>query len=259
MNIQDLHRPFDPDKVSWRVGSTTKDKKRGLALAYLDARDVMERLDEVCGPENWQSDCYDAGDGRLACKLGIRINGEWVWKCAGAGGRDASDKGLSENDVSKASFSDALKRAAVLWGIGRYLYDLQTPWVNLDEYKKIIPAEHDKLRKVLMGAAVQDTGPSMTSKERFAELRDWIFRASDLDELDRWYSDPRTISEIDQLPARQRYDLQEDFLVQGSLIAESDAAATAFKKSWVNMWNQLPKDNQDNVRDRIVSGKQEAA
>jgi hypothetical protein len=259
MKLQDLHKPFDPDKVSWRVGSTTKDKKRGLALAYLDARDVMERLDEVCGPENWQSDCYDAGDGRLACKLGIRIDGEWVWKCDGAGGREASDKGLSENDVSKASFSDALKRAAVLWGIGRYLYDLQTPWVNLDEYKKIIPAEYDKLRKVLLGATVQDTGPSMVSKERFTELRDWISRASNLDELDAWYSDPRTIAEIDQLPARHRYDLQEDFLVQGSLIAESEAAANAFKKSWVNMWNQLPQDNQDNVKDRITQGKREAA
>ena len=49
-----LTAPFDPARVSWRVGSTNKDKTRGMALAYIDARDVMDRLDDVCGPEGWQ-------------------------------------------------------------------------------------------------------------------------------------------------------------------------------------------------------------
>jgi hypothetical protein len=45
-----LAEPFPADAVSWRVGSTTQDKSKGMALAYLDARDVMDRLDLVCGP-----------------------------------------------------------------------------------------------------------------------------------------------------------------------------------------------------------------
>ena len=48
--FQRLSAPFPPDRVSWRIGSTTKDKTRGMALAYIDARDVMERLDNVVGP-----------------------------------------------------------------------------------------------------------------------------------------------------------------------------------------------------------------
>jgi hypothetical protein len=46
-DIRALFAPFPPGRVSWRVGSTTQDKKRGMALAYIDARDVMDRLDAV--------------------------------------------------------------------------------------------------------------------------------------------------------------------------------------------------------------------
>jgi hypothetical protein len=66
-----LTAPFPPERISWRVGSTAADKKRGMALAYIDARDVMERLDAVCGPENWQSR-YPHAEGKTVCELAIR-------------------------------------------------------------------------------------------------------------------------------------------------------------------------------------------
>ena len=78
IDIKALTAPFPPDRVSWRVGSTTADRKRGMALAYIDARDVMDRLDEVCGPENWQCR-YPHANGKTVCEIGIRINGEWIW------------------------------------------------------------------------------------------------------------------------------------------------------------------------------------
>lgn len=152
MELIDLRKPFPPEAVSWRVGSTTKDKARGLALAYIDARDVMDRLDMVCGIGNWQAEPYDGGDGRLACKIGIRVDGEWVWKGDGAGGRQANI-GLSEQDANKGDFADAFKRAAVMWGIGRYLYALASPWVELDQYKHIKESEYPKLRALLAGNA----------------------------------------------------------------------------------------------------------
>ena len=58
-----LAKPFPADSIHWRVGSTTKDGKRGMALAYIDARDVMDRLDEVCCGE-WQ-DSYSEVCGRI--------------------------------------------------------------------------------------------------------------------------------------------------------------------------------------------------
>lgn len=123
IHLAKLKEPFPPDCVSWRVGSTTKDKKKGMALAYIDARDVMHRLDDVCGPENWQCDYPHAGQ-KTVCRIGIRIDGEWIWKANGAGDTDIEGE--------KGALSDAFKRAAVLWGIGQYLYELDSPWVELD-------------------------------------------------------------------------------------------------------------------------------
>jgi hypothetical protein len=123
VNLRDLAKPFPVDAVSWRVGSTTKTKEKGMALAYIDARDVQDRLDEVCGPENWRDE-YTELSGFVLCKLWIRVGGEWVWKCDGAGKTDVEGE--------KGMVSDAFKRAAVKWGIGRYLYSLDSPWVAIE-------------------------------------------------------------------------------------------------------------------------------
>lgn len=120
-----LKEPFDPKVIHWRVGATTKDKKKGIALAYINARDVMKRFDDVCG-DDWQ--CRYPFEG--CCEIGIRINGEWLWRSNGAGETDVEGE--------KGRYSDAFKRAAVLWGVGRYLYYLENIWVPLDQYKKIV-------------------------------------------------------------------------------------------------------------------------
>ena len=86
-----------------------------MQLAYIDARDVANRLDEVVGIENWQ-DRYEEVSGRLMCYLSIRVEGEWITKADGAG--DTNIEG------EKGGISDALKRAAQKFGVGRYLYYL---------------------------------------------------------------------------------------------------------------------------------------
>lgn len=113
-----LKEPFDPKVVSWRVGATNGDKTKGIALAYIDARDVMKRLDDVMGAE-WQ--CRYPFEG--CCEIGLRIGGEWVWRSNGAG--------ETQVEAEKGQYSDAFKRAAVLWGIGRYLYYLPNVWADL--------------------------------------------------------------------------------------------------------------------------------
>lgn len=113
-----LSAPFPATSINWRVGATSGDKSKGIALAYLDARDVMERLDSVCGGL-WQ-DIYPF---QGCCQIGIKIEDEWVWRSNGAG--------ETQVEAEKGQYSDAFKRAAVLWGIGRYLYDLPNTWVPL--------------------------------------------------------------------------------------------------------------------------------
>jgi len=138
MNLEDLRKPFPTEKISWRVGAMTKDKTKCIALAYIDARDVMERLDEVCGVGGWQS-THPHAHGKTSCKIGIKVGDDWVWKENGAGD--------TQVEADKGAFSDAFKRAGVMWGIGRYLYDMPNVWVELDQYKKIKPAEITKLNK----------------------------------------------------------------------------------------------------------------
>jgi hypothetical protein len=153
-----LAAPFPPERVSWRVGSTTADKKKGMALAYIDARDVMDRLDVVCGPGGWQCR-YPHANGKTVCEIGIYVTlpgdgAEWIWKADGAGDTDV--------EAEKGALSDAFKRAAVRWGIGRYLYDLASPWVELEPMGrsfKIKDSEIPKLRKVLGGTLSPESKP----------------------------------------------------------------------------------------------------
>lgn len=115
-----LAAPFGPEKVSWRAGVVKGD--RGMALAYVDARDVQLRLDEVMGID-WQCEYIPMPDGTKCCRIGLLIDGQWRWRSNGAGD--------TQVEAEKGSYSDAFKRAAVLWGIGRYLYDLPSPWVEV--------------------------------------------------------------------------------------------------------------------------------
>lgn len=147
-----LSAPFPPEAVSWRVGSSNKKKiqrdtgdnyaraTKGMALAFIDARDVMDRLDDVCGPGGWQCR-YPHANGKTVCEIGIKADGEWVWKADGAGDTDV--------EKEKGALSDAFKRAAVRWGIGRYLYHLPSPWVDLDDREQISEAGLKKLRALL--------------------------------------------------------------------------------------------------------------
>jgi hypothetical protein len=112
-------------------------------LAYIDSRDVVNRLDEVCGPENW-SDTYPHIGSTTVCQISISIDGQWVAKTDGAGATDV--------EAEKGQLSDAFKRCAVKWGIGRYLYDIPTPWVQIDEFKHILPVEMECLARLLPNA-----------------------------------------------------------------------------------------------------------
>jgi len=127
IDFEALKAEFPREAISWRSQTLTKDGDKALALGYIDARNVMDRLDEVCGPANWKDE-YEIHGSKTLCKISIRIDNEWVWKTDGAGD--------TQVEAEKGSLSDALKRAAVKWGIGRYLYALPAIWVECESYEK---------------------------------------------------------------------------------------------------------------------------
>lgn len=123
--FEQLRAEFPRNAISWRAQSLNKEGTAAMALAYIDARDVMNRLDDVLGPDGWQCR-YPHANGKTVCEIGIRVGEEWIWKADGAGDSDI--------EAEKGALSDAFKRAAVRWGIGRYLYDLDSPWVDCEHY-----------------------------------------------------------------------------------------------------------------------------
>jgi hypothetical protein len=130
--MRKLAAPFEPTEIKFRAGVTSKDKTKALAFAFIDARNVMDRLDSVVGCHNWQDSYLHLGDGTVLCTLSIRINGEWIAK-QGVGA--PSDQKEADNRA-KAALSEALKLAAIKWGIGRFLYAMPKVWVAYDEQRQ---------------------------------------------------------------------------------------------------------------------------
>jgi hypothetical protein len=76
MNLKDLQKEIP---CKWRVQSFSKNKPQAQCVAYIDARQVADLLDDVVGAENWQVDYKEVG-GMLLAGIGIKNEIEWIWK-----------------------------------------------------------------------------------------------------------------------------------------------------------------------------------
>lgn len=127
IDLAKLKEPFSQRDIVWRVQSCGNGTKGIWArvLAYITSRAIMDRLDDVCGPANWQNTFDKAPEGGVMCGISIRINGEWVTKWDVAANTEVKEAGKLDVDTNiKGGFSASMKRAGVQWGIGRYLYDI---------------------------------------------------------------------------------------------------------------------------------------
>ena len=145
MNLDDLvlfKAPFPVESLSWRVGNKSnwdkvnkkpKDPNKPVKaqmLVYIDSRDVQDRLDEVCEICDilWENDFKEVG-GRMVCNLTILepVSGYRITRTDGAGDTDF--------EAEKGGLSDAFKRAAVMFGVGRYLYNAKNfnTWIEYGE------------------------------------------------------------------------------------------------------------------------------
>jgi len=124
--LKSLKQPLDIEHVDFRIQSINKGGYATI-LAYKNARVDMDRLDNVCGPQNWQRDHKEL-KGNIYCGVGIKIDDEWIWKWD-CGAESYSDK-------EKGESSDSFKRACFNWGIGIELYSYPQIIVKLkpDEF-----------------------------------------------------------------------------------------------------------------------------
>lgn len=170
-----LQFPFKSDEIEWRVLRLSKDKTKGQVAAYVDSRAIQNRLDKVIGRENWQnrfvsSPGKDNASTTHVCEISIYYpdRKEWITKSDGAGCTDI--------EPIKGGLSGAFKRAASMWGIGRYLYLLKNIWVLVDD-KFIAESEKPKLdeaynrfvKRLLNNSNEKKEKPKATPKETKTE------------------------------------------------------------------------------------------
>jgi hypothetical protein len=120
-----LSSPFGPDELDWKP-QATKDGK-ALAVAYIDARAVMNRLDFAVGPGNWSFDWNAVGGDPKRIKGTLTVCGV---------SRSDAGEAEKEDEPVKSAVSDALKRCGVHFGVGRYLYYLGGVWAGYDQSRR---------------------------------------------------------------------------------------------------------------------------
>lgn len=131
----------------WRVQSRNKDKTKAICSAYIDARDVMNTLDKYC-EHGWQTDVKELA-GFIFYGIGIevpeltsegKISGfsTTLWRWDTGARIEDNEKDNMYEQAGKSAASDALKRAAVQWGVGRFLYDLPTVTMPCDQYGNVV-------------------------------------------------------------------------------------------------------------------------
>lgn len=169
--FEEFGKPFAACDVSWKLQLTNKEKTSGLAVPYLDARAIADRLDAVVGQTGWKDEYrpwhnyVTKKEQKFAQLCTIYIYDEelkeWIGKTDGA----------EDSDIEpiKGGLSDAFKRAAVRWNIGRYLYRFDPVWVGIeprgDSYI-IAKKEHDKLTKIYNDTVAKLFGTTQDSPQQ---------------------------------------------------------------------------------------------
>lgn len=147
--------PFDPAEIKWRVTATSSQQgkngpvKRGQLVAYADQRAYTDRLNEIFGEwgwtrtynvqvaQNFERAINKGGNGQkqsvICAKVvvvsTVTVNG--LGSHTGVGEEWADD----ENSATRAE-AQAFKRGCACFGLGRYLYDLDKVWEDLDQYNR---------------------------------------------------------------------------------------------------------------------------
>jgi len=123
--MESLQAEFPFEQLGWKIIHTFESDGRFFAYVapFVDARAIQDRFDEVFGIDKWQVSYEKWGEKATKCTISVFLNERWISK----------EDGSEESDYSsvKGGFSNSLKRAAVLWGVGRYLYNVKPTKVEL--------------------------------------------------------------------------------------------------------------------------------
>jgi len=179
MDLRDLSKPFASEDIEWRVqrsGVKNDGKVWAMVTAYVTNRAIMDRLDEVCGPQNWQNRFEEWPNGSQLCCIEINVERsgddgsyrQWVSKWDGAGN--------TAIEAVKGGLSSAMKRAAVQWGIGRYLYKVEEGFAQIFD-EQSTPVFNGK--GIYKGEAKKKDGTRVFFTWNPPKLPDWALPKGD--------------------------------------------------------------------------------
>lgn len=123
-DIKILGAKFDEKTISIKIQSLNKAKDKAMLVLYLQHTDVYSRLEMVdpawsCETVDLDKSTNDHGT-IFFCRMRMTVKG-------------VSRENVGDGNDPKSAYSDALKRCAMLFGVGRYLYDTETVWVPYNE------------------------------------------------------------------------------------------------------------------------------
>lgn len=169
--ITQLSEPFPADQIKWRAGATNRDKSKAIALPYAEARAYEDRLNTTC-PGHWHVDFQPWGDNRIICRLTIHNLTR----------SSTGEAGDANPDIAGTSAeAQAFKRTCSKYGLGRYLYDQPTTWVDYDPKTKRLLNTPSLNTTATVTTAVK-TGPERSEtitlgKERASAMHRELARA----------------------------------------------------------------------------------
>jgi len=204
-----LEVPFDPSEIKWRVTATSTQQtkrgpqKRGQVVAYADQRAYTDRLNAIFGEWGWtrnydvqvaqnfeRKSSSDKTPTAISAKVVVvsRVTIHQLGTHTGVGEEWADD----ENAATRAE-AQSFKRACACFGLGRYLYDVDKVWVDLDQYNRPIKTprlpdwacpHHAKRDSPQPRAQPQSSGPrgnaprpSLVQQEMLTKVREMCEQA----------------------------------------------------------------------------------
>lgn len=179
MDIKEIQRlladPFEEHDIEWRVqqsGVSGSSKPWVMVIPYITNRAIQQRLDDVVGIDGWENVYTEAASGKgYLCGLKIRLGDNWITKW------DGSE--YTQIEALKGALSGSMKRTAVQWGIGRYLYSLDTEFAVCAPVESRFKANGEFISIPLNKS--NKGGPRMNAEWFPPSLPDWAMPSAKFD------------------------------------------------------------------------------
>jgi hypothetical protein len=168
--IRDLRKPFEAELVKWKVQTNPReDSDLAVVVAYIDARDVAERLDRATNGD-WSDDyakpvVLAGGQHSLECRLTV----------CGVTRRDVGTVPAPRDgeDDTKNLYSDAFKRAAVKFGVAAHIYRFPNVMARVEKRGRTCFLTRDAERELYALAQLVVVGTPRKDWPRFTSLKVW--------------------------------------------------------------------------------------